>query len=67
MPKNEKKEIVKLTPETIDAMGKNEREAITHRVKTLMGAWESHKELNIADVAKLAADECANKGMIMFC
>lgn len=43
-----------LTPELVDAQGKNDRELLTHRVKLLLDAKEKHPSASFADLASLA-------------
>lgn len=49
-----KSEIPFLTPELVDAQGKNDREFLTTRVKLLMDAKQKYPHAAFADVAKLA-------------
>jgi hypothetical protein len=43
-----------LTPQLVEAQGKNDREFLTHRVKLLLDAKEKYPHSSFADISKLA-------------
>jgi hypothetical protein len=57
---------VSLSPEALaaqaEALGKNDREYLTHRVKTLLEVNASHPHLSVDDLVKIAGTQACGQG-----
>lgn len=51
-------EIPFLTPELVDAQGRNDREFLSHQVKLLLDAKEKYPSASFADLSNLALRAC---------
>jgi hypothetical protein len=55
---NRRREIPFLTPELVDAQGRNDREFLSHQVKLLLEAKDKYPSVSFADISNLALRAC---------
>lgn len=51
-------EVPFLTPDLVDAQGRNDREFLSHQVKLLLDAKEKYPSASFADLSNLALKAC---------
>ena len=63
-----KREFLKgMTPEVVEAQGKNDREYLTLRTKLVLEAMEKHPKVSIDEIVKIVGVEACGQGCCCCC